>query len=258
MSLVFPFLFACLLVAYLITSYSFGVALYPADLAMGVPRARAMLHLVLSPVVVPWMALDVARSVARKPATEASDTRLELLSRNFQVSRNTQLAADDIHGGGAFQLRKHRVEGVRAPTIFVLDPPDVGGGHSWYVVIWSFEEPRAVAATPGSLLVRVVSVGFGVLELHWQVPGRERRLVALSSGVLIHFQEGPVPEDGPNGLTQEVLLAMTEHRLECFQAGPYACAENATALKATRNARRALQARTQDRLQRSVEGSNEA
>src|SRR3990167_3378984 len=46
----------------------------------------------------------------------------------------------------------------------------------------------------------------------------------------IVFQKGPINEAGPNGLTQEVLLAIVADRLRSFQAGPFSCRENALAL----------------------------
>lgn len=44
------------------------------------------------------------------------------------------------------------------------------------------------------------------------------------------FQNGPIPEKGVNGITQEALLAVLIDRLQSFQSGPYACRENAIAL----------------------------
>lgn len=46
----------------------------------------------------------------------------------------------------------------------------------------------------------------------------------------ILFQNGPINEVGVNGITQEALLAIVADRLRSFQAGPYACRENALAL----------------------------
>src|SRR5689334_6677882 len=39
--------------------------------------------------------------------------------------------------------------------------------------------------------------------------------------IVVLFQNGPINEFGVNGVTQEALLAIVAHRLECFQAGPY-------------------------------------
>lgn len=74
----------------------------------------------------------------------------------------------------------------------------------------------------------------------------------------ISFQNGPINENGVNGLTQEALLAIVIDRLQCFQAGPYACRENALALTKIEEAMLWLQKRTLDRMRRGVEGYNKA
>lgn len=72
------------------------------------------------------------------------------------------------------------------------------------------------------------------------------------------FQNGPVNEtgDGVNGITNEVLLAIVADRLRSFQAGPFACRENALALTKLEEAQHWLQHRTQARMQRGVEGTH--
>lgn len=72
----------------------------------------------------------------------------------------------------------------------------------------------------------------------------------------ISFQNGPINEHGVNGVTQEVLLAIVADRLECFQAGPFACTENLNALMHVRDAMTWLQSRTKARMARGVEGQN--
>lgn len=74
---------------------------------------------------------------------------------------------------------------------------------------------------------------------------------------LILFQNGPIGEVGINGITQEALLAIVEDRLKCFQAGPYACRENALALTHLQEAMHWLHHRTRERLARGVEGTHE-
>lgn len=69
------------------------------------------------------------------------------------------------------------------------------------------------------------------------------------------FQNGPIPENGTNGITHEVLLAILADRLESFQRGPYACAENHEALNHVRAAQGVLQRRTLERMARGVEGT---
>lgn len=79
-----------------------------------------------------------------------------------------------------------------------------------------------------------------------------------SSRCTILFQNGPIPEHGVNGLTIEALLAVCQHRLECFQAGDYPSQENATALQNVNEALRSLQKRTRTRIARGVEGKLQA
>ena len=72
----------------------------------------------------------------------------------------------------------------------------------------------------------------------------------------IHLQEGGIVESGVNGVTNEALLAIVQHRLECFQSGPFPCDENAEALENVKNAIAVLEARTADRKERGVEGKS--
>ena len=72
----------------------------------------------------------------------------------------------------------------------------------------------------------------------------------------IDFQNGPINEVGVNGLTHEALLAILIDRMEGFQAGPYASADNQEALDAMRTAQTALQRRTLARMARGVEGTH--
>ncbi len=72
----------------------------------------------------------------------------------------------------------------------------------------------------------------------------------------ILFQNGPINEKGVNGITQEVLLAIVADRLRSFQAGPFACRENALALTKIEEAMHWLQQRTIARMRRGVEGTH--
>lgn len=73
-------------------------------------------------------------------------------------------------------------------------------------------------------------------------------------GLDILFQNGPIAENGVNGVTQEVLLAIVIDRLRSFQAGPFACDENSRALAHSQAALEALKSRTLARIARGVEG----
>lgn len=76
---------------------------------------------------------------------------------------------------------------------------------------------------------------------------------------MIHllFQNGPISEEGVNGITQEVLLAILIDRLRGFQSGEYACNENAQALTKLEEAAMWLNSRTTQRMARGVEGTHE-
>lgn len=79
-----------------------------------------------------------------------------------------------------------------------------------------------------------------------------------TGGEIAHivFQNGPIAEAGVNGITQEVLLAIVADRLRSFQAGPYACRENALALTKIEEAMHWLHSRTRARMARGVEGTH--
>lgn len=75
--------------------------------------------------------------------------------------------------------------------------------------------------------------------------GREQR---------ISFQNGPIGEAGPNGLTQEALIAICVDRLQSFQQGEFRCRENALAITKLEEAQHWLFHRTRARMERGVEG----
>ena len=80
-----------------------------------------------------------------------------------------------------------------------------------------------------------------------------------SGGLLsgIHFQEGPIKEEGINGVCIEDLIAMVITRLEHFQKSPYACRDNAVAITKLEEALLWLRKRTIGRESRGVEGTNQ-
>lgn len=73
----------------------------------------------------------------------------------------------------------------------------------------------------------------------------------------IGFQDGPIADDGVNGITQEALLAIVADRLQGFQSGPFACRENALALTKVQEAMHWLHHRTRERMDRGVEGTHQ-
>jgi hypothetical protein len=73
--------------------------------------------------------------------------------------------------------------------------------------------------------------------------------------VEIPFQDGPLKEVGPNGLTNEALLAIVIDRLQGFNEGEWRCRENSVALTHLETALLWLDKRTKDRENRGVEGT---
>jgi len=73
----------------------------------------------------------------------------------------------------------------------------------------------------------------------------------------LYFQHGPVKEKGINGVTNEALLAIIMHRLGYLNQ-QFPCKENQDAMHGIAIAQRALNERTQGRINRGVEGKNEA
>lgn len=95
-------------------------------------------------------------------------------------------------------------------------------------------------------------------------PGRggacHEYLISQSEGwmsfFMVGFQNGPITEpDDVNGCQTEDLIAICIDRLEHFQKGEYACAENQKALRHMQFAMLELEQRTSDRKERGVEGT---
>ena len=72
----------------------------------------------------------------------------------------------------------------------------------------------------------------------------------------LRFQNGPIKEAGVNGLSNEAILAVVEHRLLGFQSSEFACRENQEALNKLQEAMMWLHKRTRERVTRGVEGTN--
>jgi len=116
-------------------------------------------------------------------------------------------------------------------TISVTDEPGAGGANHAYLVAGF--DPAGNPSVDGLMDAGGKTAGQGIL-----------------------FQNGPINEKGVNGITQEVLLAIVADRLRSFQAGPFACRENALALTKIEEAMHWLQQRTIARMRRGVEGTN--
>jgi len=123
------------------------------------------------------------------------------------------------------EITTHRVNPANDKLrIQVMDQPGAGGAHHHYVI-------DGYAPVNGG--------------------------VAIPTSTFIAFQNGPIPTHGVNGLTQEALLAIVQHRLASFQAGPFACDENAAALEHVTSALQVLHNRTLKRMARGVEGTTQ-
>ena len=132
----------------------------------------------------------------------------------------------------ARELTDHKVNPANDKlTVTVEDAPGAGGAHHAYTIS-GFD-----ADLNPSTEVTASDAG----DKDW---------------VSIVFQNGPINQVGVNGVTHEALLAILIHRLRCFQAGPYACAENACALTQLEAAQESLHSRTRARMARGVEGTH--
>jgi hypothetical protein len=105
-----------------------------------------------------------------------------------------------------------------------------------------------------SLRIKADGPGPGGASHHYQVDQQAkvgRRILAD-----IQFQHGPRNEpDSTPGIVEAVLLAILQDRLSAFQAGPYACDENAEALRAIEEALGACKRRADARAERGVLGT---
>lgn len=74
---------------------------------------------------------------------------------------------------------------------------------------------------------------------------------------LIQFQNGARNEkDSVAGVLDTDLLEIVRHRMQCFQAGPFASEYNAKALEHIELALMYLNRRVEDRIERNVLGTN--
>ena len=114
-------------------------------------------------------------------------------------------------------------------TIAVTDEPGAGGACHRYEI-----------------------TGFDTLD------NASRKELPWKNKLIVLFQNGPIKEDGVNGITQEALLAVVIDRLRSFQLGPFACEANQGAWEHCEAALDLLQQRTRDRIARGVEGQTKA
>lgn len=72
--------------------------------------------------------------------------------------------------------------------------------------------------------------------------------------VVLHFQNGGLKEAGPNGITDQALIAIVLDRLRSFNDGPYRCRENSVMITKLEEALMWGEKRANDRARRNVEG----
>ena len=127
------------------------------------------------------------------------------------------------------ELTEHQVEGaLTALRILVTDKPDpLGNANHRYEII-----------------------GFSTNTN----PSKLQHDNVNSIGIL--FQNGTIPENGVNGITQEALLAICADRLRSFQDGPFASPDNQEALNHIEKSIECLHRRTRNRLARGIEGQH--
>ena len=75
--------------------------------------------------------------------------------------------------------------------------------------------------------------------------------------VIIQFRNGARKEiDSMHGVIDTDLLEIVRHRMQCFQAGPFATDYNAKALEHIELALMYMNRRVEDRIERNVLGTN--
>ena len=79
---------------------------------------------------------------------------------------------------------------------------------------------------------------------------------AQAPSLTLMFQDGNTRDNGINGVTNEMCLAVVWDRILAFQCGPYRCEYNAKALHHIERAIDALLSRTRERVEQGIEGTS--
>ena len=101
------------------------------------------------------------------------------------------------------------------------------------------------------------ALGSGVCHEYYICRAKGQDDVPVGEFGHVKFQNGPVREAGVNGCHQEDLLVIVIDRLQHFQKGNFACRENALALTKLEEALHWLRHRTNERVERGVEGTDQ-
>lgn len=133
---------------------------------------------------------------------------------------------------GRREITSHKINGMNdALKIEVVDAPGAGGANHRYDIT-GFD----TNSNPSSIASDGYKAGF--------------------SRAIVLFQNGPLKENAPNGISNEALLAILIDRMSGFQSGEYKCRENALVLTKLEEAMHWLLHRTAARLARGVEGTS--
>lgn len=111
-----------------------------------------------------------------------------------------------------------------------------------------------IVDTPDTKILRLDEAGNGGAHHEYAVVDGATGKNLLAG---INFQNGPVKEVGVNGCQHEDLIKIIIDRLECFQAGEYACSMNHLTLAMLHEALGCMEERTRLRRERGVEGTME-
>lgn len=70
----------------------------------------------------------------------------------------------------------------------------------------------------------------------------------------LDFQDGSIAEVGPNGITDQALLAVVLDRMRGFNNGPYRCRENSVIITKIEEALMWMEKRSNDRARQGIDG----
>lgn len=93
-----------------------------------------------------------------------------------------------------------------------------------------------------------------VIEVYGDPSGGVQPQWAILHTVELQFQNGGLKEVGPNGITDQALLAVVLDRIRSFNEGQFRCRENSIVITKLEEALLWMEKRSNDRARRGVEG----
>lgn len=178
----------------------------------------------------------------------------------------------DVWDAGKFESLVEEVQRRRAAD---SEPEHPGPGYRIDVPDLVAVDPKSVDRTPlvpaqyrevtyhrcaGNVLndrIDIVPVGYetsGGAHRRYRIEWKNLRgdtEVIDCQPVIFHTGD---PRQATNGISNEALLAIVQHRLEGFQSGPFACYDNEVSLHHVKIAMAWMHTRTRCRLDRGVDG----